>query len=240
MIIAGFENVCVLDRGLTYWHEAFSEEFKNAKGDSKWGSTYSTFQSEKPSDKSQTPNVEFPNNENTIEDKVAERIHILLDKGNKSLFISASNFSNSYNPDMKWYNGNYVIYTAINYINYNICHSDREYVYGPNSTVLYVPPWQFRADRDLLTLRLDKNIVMYSPVGQISSFGQAYLHFLGYDKAVTIKYGSISIMGFRYEIQVPIRDEEGNIIDIILIPTPLTPFYFDKDPVRNYEYETGT
>jgi len=235
MIIAGYENVCVLDRGMTYWHEAFAEEFKNAMGNGKWWYTYDHFVSIKPPKSSQPPNVEFFTNPKTIEDKVTERIQLLLEKDNNSLFISASRFSDSYNPSTMRYDGNFVIDVNILSINWQ---SDREEVWGPQSTVSYRAPWQLQAHSDLLTLRQDKNIVMYSNNGQISSFWQAYLHFIGYNKAVSIKYGAIAIMDFRRIVSVLYQDEKGNI-KMIKIRGPLFPYGFIEEMVRNYEYETG-
>ena len=236
--VAGFKDICVLDRGMTYWNKAFSEEFKNAKGDGKWWETYDLFQPIKPNKRSSSPKIEFSISAKSIKEKIVERIQLLLRSDNNSLFISASRFSDSYNNYTERYDGNILIYTAMDEIHYIHAQSDRDLVWGPKTVMLYEPPWDFKGHDDLFKLRLDKNIVMYSPTGQISSFWEAYLHLIGYENAVSIKYGSIAILGFRYKVTFFLQDKDGNIWSIEE-PTDLTPYFFNEDQVRNYQYETG-
>lgn len=242
LLIAGYENIYVLDRGMTYWNSAFSDELRNAHGDGQWYFTYRFIPAIKPAKSNATPVVEYAGNPANIDERVEDRIQTILKKDEFELYISAAEFSEAYNRFQRWYDGNFVIYAVPDTVLPGDPPPDGiRNVFGPQSMVFYDFPRDFLSYNNLLTLPLDKNIVIYSPNGQRSSFYQAYLNFIGYEKTRSLKYGAISILDRKFiNIQYIYHYRTGEIIDRIYTPTYLTRYGFQEEKVRNYSFEVGS
>lgn len=239
--IAGYDNVYLLDRGMTYWASAFSDELSNARGIGDYYYGYGDMPAIKPPKSNTTPSVSYTGNPGNTEEKVSDRITALLKMEDELLFVSAEEFSDSYNNRKKIYEGYFVVYTLPDSALHRIRPPGGQprVVFGPKSMIFYDTPWTFTSSNDLLTLPLYNNILLYSPNGQRASFFQAYLHFIGFTSTKTIKYGAIAIMDKKFMNVILIYDSKGELIDTIYVPTNLTPYGFWEDEIRNYSFDTG-
>lgn len=240
LYIAGFENVYPLDRGMTYWNQIFSDELNYARDNAV--RFLRSQVSVKPSLNHHPPDIFYQKNPRTIEEKIDERVNLLLSESPFNIFISVEVFDALYFPRARSYVNSFVIYSIPD----TILHLPVPYpgvapriIYGPQSVTEYDMPWDFETDNFLFTLPADKNLILYSPNGQRSAFYTAYLKLLGYS-SVTIKYGNISMMDKAFaDIEYIYDYKTGEVIDTIYNPTYLTPYGFQEDKIRNYSYDAG-
>ena len=240
LYIAGFENVYPLDRGMTYWNQIFSDELSNARDNAvRFLRPQETV---KPLLNNHPPDIFYQNNPRTIEEKIDERVHLLLSESLFSIFISVEAFDALYFPRARSYVNSFLIFSIPD----TILHLPVPYpgvapriIYGPQSVTEYDMPWDFETDNFLFTLPTDLNLILYSPNGQRSAFYTAYLKLLGYS-AVTIKYGNIGMMDKAFaDIEYIYDPKTGEVSDTIYSPTYLTPYGFQEGKIRNFPYDAG-
>ena len=241
--IAGYYNIYPLDRGMSLWNPVFSDELRNAWGKGGHYNSYRYIPARKPPRSIQTPKVSFPEGLTTINEKINDRINRLLSADDLSLFMTKQEFGDAYKTSGKYYEGLFVIYVLPD----SALHvgtppgTNVRTVFGPRTMIFYDTPWDFTAVEDLLTLPLNKTIVLNSPNGQRASFYQAYLNFIGHETAISIKYGAMSLMDWRFMnvTYIPSISSLHEYKDTIYTPTYLTPYGFWEDDVRNYSIESG-
>jgi rhodanese-related sulfurtransferase len=239
--LAGFTNVFPLDRGMTYWNRIFSSELRNAQSTSV---NIINETSIKPKVNYSSTYVLYTNSPKTIEEKIENRVQLLLSTSPFDIFISAKEFHTLYSYKIRGYKNSFLIYSIPDSIlhrsSFATENRPRE-IRGPISLTVYDTRFEFNTNKYLFTIPTDKNVVLYSPNGQRSAYLTAYLQLIGF-KAFTIKYGCINMMhkefigNFQY-IYHPIRTDK--IIGSVYIPAYLTNYGFVDGMIRNYAFEVG-
>ena len=227
LIIAGFENIYSLDGGMTYWNKLFSDEMRDAIGTSlRYIRRVRTSLS---SENTSPPDLYYENNPKTIEEKIEERVQLLLNESPLNIFISTTEFDALYSVRQRRYVGTFVVYAKPDELTgierYGI-------IDGPISTHLFVSPSSFTSEASLLSLPTNLNIVLYSNSGQQSAYMTAYLKLLGYS-AKSIRYGKSSMMCLDinpiYSYKTPMA--------VIGYDTVFCAEYYKQ--IRDYQYEVG-
>ena len=228
MIIAGYENIFSLDGGMTYWNKIFSDELINAKANAVryigWHLTSI------PSENNAPPDVLYKNNPKTIEERIGERIQLLLNEPAFNIFLSAEEFDSRYDMKQKGYVNTFVVYSYPIKLLPRLAYGEARKIKGPISATLYDTPYAFNSHQSIFTLPTNRNIVLYSDYGQRSMFITAYLKLLGYSVR-SIKYGKISMMFLNI---TAIYDKTGGVVGYMFVPL------FDMEKrIRDYPYEVG-
>jgi rhodanese-related sulfurtransferase len=235
--IAGFENIYSLDGGMTYWNQVFSNELKNARDN---GVRYRRYQKLiLPKAYYNSPDVVYESNPVTIEEKIEERVQLLLSEAKFNAFISAEELDASYSIKLRGYINTFLIYTHPEKSLAILKLGEDRYINEFISAIFYGTAYGFFSNQSLLTLPLNRNIVMYSDNGQRSAYITAYLKLLGYS-AKSVKYGKIN-MGFYTlrHIYGYDRYEGRHGFDYGVIGTDTTAAFDMEKLIRDYPYEVG-
>lgn len=237
LLIAGFENIFSLDGGMTYWNSIFSNELINAQDNAvRYTRYHSSIQS---SVAGSTPVILYESNPKTIDEKIKERVKLLLNEPEFNIFISAEEFDLRYSRKTRSYGNAIVIYAQLESLYPTLRYGEVRNIDGPVSSILYDTPYDFSSNKSLLTLPTHKDIILYSDDGQRCIFITAYLKLLGYS-AKTIKYGKINMMAFDirfkygYAYYIGRRGYSYGVVGYDTI------YFRDiKREVRNYDFVAG-
>lgn len=212
----GFDDVLSLDFGMAQWHMDFSQPLINGRNDSQYWSYFNTKVYSKPAVKNSVPNVEFDDPSlSTFELLKAVVKKYLTEQEFLKSIITTQELDQAYLRFLKTYKDKFII-----------CYSDPVlYTFTktwknieppitrgghPISAVLYNPGTDFKAHTNLLSLPLDKEIVVYCYNGQRSAYITAYLRMLGYS-ARFIHFGAISMFYNRldyFRVNKSFREED--------------------------------
>ncbi|MCF6365480.1 MAG: rhodanese-like domain-containing protein [Bacteroidales bacterium] len=170
--LLGYNNVFALKYGMSSWNKEFANEYWNNNLSSKYVSTLETAKNEIP-EKNNYPTI--TTGKTTAYEILEVRARQLLDSLNfritaDSLYSNISKyFIVNYWPNFQYEKG----------------HIPGSFQYTPRKSLT--------KDSLLLTLPVNKPIVLYEYTGHHSSFAAAYLQILGYDSYV-LDYGTNAIM----------------------------------------------
>jgi len=166
----GYNNVYSMRFGLSSWHRQFAENTWFKAISSQLEGKLDTINHSKNS-KSDFPILSL--SEQTPYLKLRSRVEVLLKEDLKQTTV-----------DFEHVSKNFEGYYIINYWPYDL------YKKGHLSgAIQYTPKQSLKFAEDLLTLPLDKPILLYCYSGQHSSFVTAFLKVLGYD-VYNLKYGA--------------------------------------------------
>ncbi len=174
--LLGYDNVYVLEWGMSGWNNKFSKHWKSGVSD--MGVDKLT-DSKYPKNASSTlPNIE--SKKNSGEEILYTRAKAIEKEGWRKNAVT------------------YEFAEANAKKNYLIsCQPELVYEKGHmKNAILYSADNSFNLTTDLLTLPTDKTIMVYSNKGYQSSFIMVYLKMLGYD-AKTVRYGANSFMNSK-------------------------------------------
>lgn len=179
--LAGFRNTYSLNYGMAAWHEDFAEDWFNALGSHPNILEFNNVLFPKNNFTS-LPVLVFPDSLGSVEGRAKYRIKQVIQKG----FVENINFRRK------------LVYTD----EYVICYGEGRLYYSPGFSVypemghsanvrhyMASTVFDFRSVNFLQTLPPDRNIIIYSGDGQLSSCMAAYLTALGY-KAQTLLFGA--------------------------------------------------
>lgn len=227
LVIAGFENVFPLHGGMAYWHNDFSDEIRDIIGNDVL--YIRNLISRHPSGFFNSPEIYCKNNTKTVNDKIAERVQLLLEESEFNIFISSEMFNSLYSKKLRGYENGFVIYSE--YIDHlpSLNFSGTRWIRGPVSSILFNSPVDFISHNSLLKIPVNKDIFLYSSDGQRSSYYTAYLKMVGY-AAKTIKYGELKMMCLNIRPIV----KRGGVVGYD------TTFCIDIDrEIRDFQYDIG-
>jgi rhodanese-related sulfurtransferase len=212
----GIYNIFSMNFGMASWNINFSSLWLNILNNPGYIATFKAeFYPKLPY--SDLPEVNLSSSDLTEQEKLEERINILVQEGFGDHLNSAA--SSLFEDIVSSPESNFII-----------CYGPEELYYSklygvlhPAGAVHFYPPpvfSDFRSTRYLQTLPNNKPIAIYSIDGQLGAHTTAYLRVLGYN-VKSILFGGHGLLGF------------------IGVPT-LLPFTFSPDRIENFPYITGS
>ncbi len=203
----GHNNVFAMKFGMSSWHDDFAANYKNtiANGNARQAQ-FVTDDTPKAAKGTVMPTI--TTGKTNGKDILEARVKALFEIG----FITAASNPDGCalsNNDLFNNLGNYYIVNYWPYAHYK----DPGHIPG---AMQYTPKESLKFANDLLTLPIDKEVVIYCYTGQTSAHVAAFLRLLGY-KARTLQYGTSAM-----------------IYDMV-IAKGLTAF--KTSDIMNYEYE---
>lgn len=169
----GYNNIYVLEWGMSGWNEKFSKFWKNNISDE--GINELTDAVNTKNSPSVLPTIK--SYKNSGQDILYDRAKAL----EKEMYSSGAVNYEHYTENM---DNSYIVSFQPEAI-YNLGHLKNAVSYGQENSL--------NLATDLLTLPTDKEIIIYSNKGYQSTFITTYLRILGYN-AKTLKYGANSLM----------------------------------------------
>ncbi|HSP86553.1 MAG TPA: rhodanese-like domain-containing protein [Ignavibacteriaceae bacterium] len=190
LILSGYQNVFSMNFGLASWNIDFAglwqDHSKNFFGITTFNNTIY-----QDNDISPLPDISFSTSLKTSEEKLRERVRILLNEGFKD---NPEEIHKDYNASIlieDLFNEETGFDSSINivcygneslYLTSTLLAGDPLAGFGhPPGTVFYSQNFALRSTEKLQSLPLNKMIVIYSYSGQLSAYAAAYLRILGYD-----------------------------------------------------------
>ncbi|MCX6151946.1 MAG: rhodanese-like domain-containing protein [Ignavibacteriales bacterium] len=199
----GLNNVYSLNFGIAQWNKSLSDDWIKAR------SHYSVrnnndFTYSKNSFYS-LPGINYSDDTFPIENKLEERITLLLGEGYDPVKTTLKEtFTNYFDYGLNKFTGCYVMCYGPEFLYVGGAIN----MYGPAGhpagSVFYNPISDLKSTSYLQTIPSDKPVVIYSLNGQQGAFLAAYLRLLGYD-AKNIAFGSWSMWGYSYIFSQPGR-----------------------------------
>lgn len=207
--LAGFRQVFSLNYGMASWHQDFADEWLNALGNASDLSSYiNTVFDLNPF--SSLPQIEFPEELKTIEEKALFRINSIISSG-----FDLHCYTDDLDPSIR--SNHYVIC----YGKAQLYGAPLEYGFRghPDKTVWFKgpPSFDFRSTNNLQRLPNDKKILIYSGDGQLSACIVAYLRVLGYD-AKTLLFGANQLFYNRLIGMQELEEYVFSVSDIMNYP----------------------
>lgn len=211
----GFNNVYALLFGMGEWNPVFDSAWNN---NLQMYAEYNYFTNEnypKPA-RSPLPSISLDNSPRDLGDKIKNRIKLLMQKGfaDTTDFIKFTDFQHEVNSF-------YTVCFGRDSLYFHAKEGEIGSGHFPN-TIYYDPASDIRSSSSLQTFPPDKNILIYSTSGHLSSFLTAYLRVMGY-RAKTLLFGA----GTMFQPYL------FNNLSVF------SPYVFVNSDVRNYPYTTG-
>jgi len=190
LILFGYNNVYSMNFGMASWNTDFASMWLNHsknffRVDSFNNETYTD------NDISALPVLSFSASAKTNNERLRERIEILLNEGFKD---NPEDITESYNASLILENifdeetgfnpGIYIVGYGIPdmFFTSTILAGDPLAGFGhPRGAVIFSPGIDLGSTRKLQTIPLNKTTAIYSYSGQLSAYAAAYLRLLGYD-----------------------------------------------------------
>lgn len=227
--IYGISNIYFMNWGMASWNSFFAGPWIDVINNQCDTNYFSNIWYERP-DYSPLPYLNFQNSNSTIEEKLEERVKILLnsDFSESTALRISTDASISIDMILRNYDSENEEFTGY----YIACIIDEAlYIYEqsgwltnpghPVTTALYktlLPFSELRSDKFLQTMPIDKTIVLYGYNGHYSAALTAYLRLLGYEtKSVLFGYNR---MHYNRMLAYPCFEN----------------YTFGPDKINNYSY----
>jgi rhodanese-related sulfurtransferase len=238
--ILGVSNVFYMDFGMAYWNRIFSDDWINARKNYSVRN-FNSFAYKKGIFYA-LPEINFPNNSSSMNDKIKDRISLLLKEEYDLLGISLKDaYNNYFDYGLNQFSGCYMICYGPDFLYTGGDISMYGKAGHPASSVYYNPQADIKSTTYLQTIPSDRPVIIYSLNGQQGAFLMAYLRLLGYD-ARNINFGCWTMWGAGFLTSAP--NPKGVVV---YSKNEFTDFGFwanDKfgagvSYVRNYPFVTG-
>ncbi len=99
--IIGYDNVYSLDYGMGYWNKLFADVWISSKSNSRYINTYYLLgwpNKEELTIEYSTPNLTFANEDKPIEEKLKDRVKLLISNYEQNSVITVEEFDDMFNP----------------------------------------------------------------------------------------------------------------------------------------------